>query len=573
MKSKYQLIVLNIFITVVSIYFTYAVFDEYIKSQEVKVSNYIEKTIVRNEKAIKSTFKKIKNEIEKDRELFKEIHTKYTHLLRENPNLNLADLKEEILNSYTLNDKEVHLFLLDKTYTITHSTYTPDIGFKLVDVPDARIELDNSEDGNIHQSPTVSIDIINSEVKSYSYSKINDELYFEMGFINKKVHTSLKSIMRKIQMLTNQKSNLYRIEQKIDGSEYYDNILDKNTTKSKEEYLASKKKFSKDEETTDMVILSNRTGKKYVKYLENAIVVYIPLIKKHNEYLDLMGDFVLELYIDRTFEKELNKKTENYFLVFLLFHIFFLIIIYYFTKKYHDVQKQLNKKLLENQNLLVQNKDFISAMTNQIEAPLSVIINNYALMQKNIDKDLKKYDEQICSSLNMLENSYEDLTYIVNNDKHEYPISKLNLGNFLKQRVEFFEVVAKGQDSTIFLDVLHDVNILINKVELERLIDNNLSNAIKHSENGSKVEVTLSSEDSKIYLKFFSISSEIKNKEKIFDKNFQEKFSAKKSLGLGLSMVKSICDKYKIIYRVDYKENKNIFIYDLSSLVKTKRTK
>lgn len=571
MKSKIQLIVLNLFITVLSIYFTYAVYEEYRNSQEVKVQNYIEKTIIRNEKAIKSTFTKIKNEIEKDRELFKEIHTKYTHLLRENSNLNLFLLKEEILNSYKLKDKEVHLFLLDKTYTITHSTYAPDIGFKLGDVVDARIELDKSKDGKTYQSPSVSIDIINSEVKSYSYSKINDELYFEMGFINKKVHTSLKSIMKKIQLLTNQKSNLYRIEQKIDGSEYYDNILDKNTTKSKEEYLSSKKKFLKNEDTSDMVILSNRTGEKYVKYLDNAIVVYIPLIKKNNEYLELMGDFVLELYIDRTFEKNLNKKTEYYFLIFLLFHIFFLVIIYYFTKKYHDGQKELSKKLLENQNLLVQNKDFISAMTNQIEAPLSVIINNYAFMQKNIDKDLKKYDEQICSSLNMLENSYEDLTYIVNNDKHDYPISKVNLGNFLQQRVEFFEVIAKGQGLSIFLELLCDTNIFINKIELERLIDNNLSNAIKYSEQGSKIEVRLIKEENRIYLKFFSLSLEIKNKEKIFDKNFQEKTSAKKSLGLGLSMVKSICNKYKIIYKVEYENNKNIFIYDLSSLEKTKR--
>lgn len=571
MKSKIQLIVLNLFITVLSIYFTYAVYEEYRNSQEVKVQNYIEKTIIRNEKAIKSTFTKIKNEIEKDRELFKEIHTKYTHLLRENSNLNLFLLKEEILNSYKLKDKEVHLFLLDKTYTITHSTYAPDIGFKLGDVVDARIELDKSKDGKTYQSPSVSIDIINSEVKSYSYSKINDELYFEMGFINKKVHTSLKSIMKKIQLLTNQKSNLYRIEQKIDGSEYYDNILDKNTTKSKEEYLSSKKKFLKNEDTSDMVILSNRTGEKYVKYLDNAIVVYIPLIKKNNEYLELMGDFVLELYIDRTFEKNLNKKTEYYFLIFLLFHIFFLVIIYYFTKKYHDGQKELSKKLLENQNLLVQNKDFISAMTNQIEAPLSVIINNYAFMQKNIDKDLKKYDEQICSSLNMLENSYEDLTYIVNNDKHDYPISKVNLGNFLQQRVEFFEVIAKGQCLSIFLELLCDTNIFINKIELERLIDNNLSNAIKYSEQGSKIEVRLIKEENRIYLKFFSLSLEIKNKEKIFDKNFQEKTSAKKSLGLGLSMVKSICNKYKIIYKVEYENNKNIFIYDLSSLEKTKR--
>ena len=241
--KKYQLIALNLAISVVSLYFTYIVYEEYKSTQQKKVENYIEKTVLRSKNILKSTFVKIKNEIEQDRDLFYDIHKHYTQLLRNNPNLDINKLKAEIMAKYPLENREVELFLLDENYVITNATYKPDIGFNLFLVPDARSELDRSQDMKIYPSKSVSIDIINSQVKSYSYSKINNKLYFEMGLINKNIYNILKVAMAKIKLVSNKKSSLYRIEQKLDNSEYYDNILDKDTNKTKEEYLSAKKKF------------------------------------------------------------------------------------------------------------------------------------------------------------------------------------------------------------------------------------------------------------------------------------------------------------------------------------------
>lgn len=200
-------------------------------------------------------------------------------------------------------------------------------------------------------------------------------------------------------------------------------------------------------------------------------------------------------------------------------------------------------------------------MTKQIETPLSIILNNYDFIKKDMGKDLLKYDEQINSSIRMLENSYEDLTYIVNNDKVDYPLSKINLSEFLEKRIAFFSVIAKSKNSFISSKISKNITVFINETELERLIDNNLSNGIKYGNAKDGIFVSLSKENDEISLKFYSSSCEIKNKEKIFFRNYQENITFNKSLGLGLSMVKSICDKYKIKYEVLYEENKNVFIY------------
>lgn len=559
--GKYQLISLNIIITVLSIYFTYIVYEEYKSSQLHKVEKQIEKALLRNQNIIQNTFIKIKSEIDGDRTLFYKIHSHYTDVLRLDPSLDIKRLKEEILQNYPLEKRDVDLFLLDNTYVITDATYKADIGFNLSLVPDARVELEAAQDLKVHQSPSVSIDIINSQIKSYSYSKINDLLYFEMGFINKKIHNILYDAMQKIHFLTNKQSNLYRIEQKLDNSEYYDNVLNKDTNLTKEEYLNAKKKFYKGSVTKDLVILANRNGKIYEKKVDGYRVFYIPIIKKHNMYLELMGDFVLELWIDTSYEKQLNEKIKTYFYLFLVFHIFFLLTIFYFTKRYHETQEKLNIQVKQEEELLDENSNFIKFMSEQIQTPLSVIFTNFSMIENSLKNDYIEYRRHVKAALGMLLNSYEDLHYLVERKKKHYPLQKIRIDLFLEQRVAFFEDIAKTHNRTIVSEISQNIYGVFNEVELERLIDNNLSNAIKYAQAGTRILVKLTADEVYGYISFYSFGAEIQDKQKIFQRNFQEKKLTNKSLGLGLSMVESICKKYHISIELFYENNQNVFVY------------
>ena len=63
-------------------------------------------------------------------------------------------------------------------------------------------------------------------------------------------------------------------------------------------------------------------------------------------------------------------------------------------------------------------------------------------------------------------------------------------------------------------------------------------------------------------IEFKTYGAPIKNKEMVFEKNYREN-EAKRGLGLGLNMVKGICEKYNISYSVSYEEGQNIFLYTL----------
>jgi signal transduction histidine kinase len=75
----------------------------------------------------------------------------------------------------------------------------------------------------------------------------------------------------------------------------------------------------------------------------------------------------------------------------------------------------------------------------------------------------------------------------------------------------------------------------ISRVELTRLIDNNLSNAIKYSSQNSTIVVVLSENR----LSFSNLGKPIENHKTIFDKYVREN-SVIGGHGLGLSIVKEI---------------------------------
>ncbi len=221
----------------------------------------------------------------------------------------------------------------------------------------------------------------------------------------------------------------------------------------------------------------------------------------------------------------------------------------------------LQDQVKKNQFLLEENKQFIADMVHQIRTPLSVIMTNASLIEMNSESKISSYITQINSAINMLSNSYEDLSYIISNDTLEYPPIEIHLTHFLKERIHFFEVIAKANDKIIHSTITDNIKIKMNDTELERLIDNNLSNAIKHSKERSPIEVVLKKTDTDIILQFISVGPKIYDTSKIFDKHYTEAYGAKRSLGLGLSMVKTICEKNSIDYSAHSENGINTFTY------------
>ena len=251
----------------------------------------------------------------------------------------------------------------------------------------------------------------------------------------------------------------------------------------------------------------------------------------------------------------------SYNLVLSILLILFFISQVMMLHKNYEQDAKIRQLQVYNQTLLNENKKFIADMVHQIRTPLTVIMTNTSLIEMKLESAVSPYTNQIHSAINTLSNSYEDLSYIISNDMIVYQPINLNLSDFLQERVEFFEVIAKANRKTLHTHIEDNISLFINDTELERVIDNNISNAIKHSYDESHVDITLEKEGSKIILKFISQGKNIYNTTKIFEKDYSESDHNKRSLGLGLNMVKYICEKNHIEYFAHSKDNINTFTY------------
>ncbi len=230
-------------------------------------------------------------------------------------------------------------------------------------------------------------------------------------------------------------------------------------------------------------------------------------------------------------------------------------------ENYNKLHSDLNSEVQKNKKLFEENKRFIADTIHQIRTPLSVIMMNSDLINLyQQDENISEFIEQINSAINMLTNSYEDLSYITSHDSMKYLPTQLSLSKAVTQRVNFFKTIAKVNGKSIVTNIEDGIIFNINQIEFERIVDNNLSNAVKYSQKDKQISVSLKKESSGMLLSFYSYGEMIKDNKAVFDKNYREHHE-KRGLGLGLNMVKLICDKYEIRYELKYENNQNIFTY------------
>ena len=225
-----------------------------------------------------------------------------------------------------------------------------------------------------------------------------------------------------------------------------------------------------------------------------------------------------------------------------------------------DKLEQNHLELIETKNTT---KKFILDTVHQIGAPISTL--NIASQTYKMTGDMKLFSqmsEEINASVNMLSNSYEDLSYVTSNDTIEYNPAMIPISELVKQRVKFFDIIAQVNKHEIEYAIDNDLYVYINNVELERIIDNNISNAIKYALDESDIEVTLKSDDDCVILSIASYGAKIENSERIFEKNYRN-HNKQRGLGWGLNMVKNICEKNNVIYSLEHEDGRNIFIYRL----------
>ncbi|PUE66786.1 hybrid sensor histidine kinase/response regulator [Arcobacter lacus] len=214
--------------------------------------------------------------------------------------------------------------------------------------------------------------------------------------------------------------------------------------------------------------------------------------------------------------------------------------------------KNTISKLLEVQDF------FLKKIIHEMNTPLSIIGLNIDNLESTLG--YKEQFEAIKASSKSLSSIYNDLYYLTKKEKRTIEEKSINLVRFLSSRVAFFDEMANIKNIDIALDIYKEFDIFMDSYELERVIDNTISNAIKYSFENSTIEITLDKEDENYILSIKDEGIGITDTKAVFQAYYQQK-DKNIGLGLGLSIVKEICDKNEIKIELNSENNNTVFKY------------
>lgn len=222
-----------------------------------------------------------------------------------------------------------------------------------------------------------------------------------------------------------------------------------------------------------------------------------------------------------------------------------------------QLELSTNKKTIST--LYKQQDFFLKKIIHEMNTPLGIITLNVNSLESNLG--LKDEFEAIKASCKSLSSIYEDIYYLSKKEKRILALEEIDMMLYLSKRVSFFDELATVKDIDIELHLEDDFSINMNKYELERVIDNTLSNAIKHSFNETTIDIYLE----KNRVRVQNYGHEIKSKDEIFKAFHQD--DNEKGLGLGLSIIKEICEKYNITIELETNKKYTEFSYDFSHII------
>jgi two-component system, sensor histidine kinase and response regulator len=226
------------------------------------------------------------------------------------------------------------------------------------------------------------------------------------------------------------------------------------------------------------------------------------------------------------------------------------------TLQGNEIERQLfelNKKSEELTELVHQNQQIISLVSHDLKGPFNrifALVQLLNLTSKNLSTEQQEYVDKIhqivADGLGMMRNLLDNRKL---EDKgitlvHE----KLNLSSLLQTLVKNYEILASKKGIAIHYHCEAAIILESDRSYLTRVFENLLSNALKFSENGKRIFVSLQENKDVIEVKVrdegpgISLEDQAKLYHK-FQRLSARPTSGESSTGLGLWIVKTVVEK------------------------------
>lgn len=214
-----------------------------------------------------------------------------------------------------------------------------------------------------------------------------------------------------------------------------------------------------------------------------------------------------------------------------------------FYQTLYDINKSMIENVKEYNLSIIDFKEYVEMWIHEVKIPISSLT---LLIHNNQEKIDKRYVEQI----RKLDNYIDQILYYVRSENAEkdYIIKEKSLQEIIKN------VALKNKDdllaSKVKLDVnVNNIKVLTDAKWLEFILNQIINNSIKYKRNNveSYIKIIAKEDKEKTYLSIYDNGIGIPKKDipRVFEKSFTGENGRiiAKSTGMGLYIVKKLCDK------------------------------
>ena len=218
----------------------------------------------------------------------------------------------------------------------------------------------------------------------------------------------------------------------------------------------------------------------------------------------------------------------------------------------------MTSKIISDYQLL---KEFTENASHEFQTPIAIIQGKLENMleENNLSQSQMNSLIEMQSTLSRLSKMTTSLSLLTKIENHEFNnTEKLNLSEILGALLKEYEELLILKKITLNMDLAKDIEISGDRVLVQIMLTNLITNAIRHNIESGKINVTLSSNTFIIWNS--GIPTDVNPID--FFNRFEKSNQHINSLGLGLSIVKIIVENYN--YNISYQVEEDRHILTLN---------
>ncbi len=226
--------------------------------------------------------------------------------------------------------------------------------------------------------------------------------------------------------------------------------------------------------------------------------------------------------------------------------------------EFSELNQSLNKLIAGNVTVYAQQKEFADNASHELQTPLAIIQSKLDLLLQSKLLTDEQYEliEDANKALSRVARINKNLLLLTKIENSQFMDREvIDLSGLLESTINIFSNFSESKNLALKTEIPSGITIEGNRILVEILLNNLITNAIRYTPNNGAITIALSEK----HLSVANAGTTPLQHDQLFKRFGTTTSSITRGTGLGLSLVKQICSRYGWKISYDFHDMHHIF--------------